>query len=218
MLTRMEVPLVSPDFNSPDYYTRIKKALTAGKPRERELGKDGGYRREGRGKEGRGKRERVRALLSGLQSTHRFPPLFLPPSGGYMQIAHLQRTGQYLTVKDHQIVSIHPSSVLDMKPPWVLYADFVLTSKNYIRTITAVVGRGRDEQRGREEGKKESESVRRTQQHSTSMTLTPTLPPSLPQECDWLLEIAPHYYDLANFPKGETKNELEACAKRLYQL
>lgn len=61
MLTRMEVPLVSPDFNSPDYYTRIKKALTAGKPRERELGKDGGYRREGRGKEGRGKRERVRA-------------------------------------------------------------------------------------------------------------------------------------------------------------
>ncbi|GAB5029941.1 pre-mrna-splicing factor atp-dependent rna helicase-like [Nannochloropsis oceanica] len=124
MLTRMEVPLVSPDFNSPDYYTRIKKALTA---------------------------------------------------GGYMQIAHLQRTGQYLTVKDHQIVSIHPSSVLDMKPPWVLYADFVLTSKNYIRTITAV-------------------------------------------ECDWLLEIAPHYYDLANFPKGETKNELEACAKRLYQL
>ncbi|TFJ87523.1 hypothetical protein NSK_000874 [Nannochloropsis salina CCMP1776] len=104
MLTRMEVPLLSPDFNAPDYYTRIKKALTA---------------------------------------------------GGYMQVAHLQKTGQYLTVKDHQIVSIHPSSVLDMKPPWVLYADFVLTSKNYIRTVTAV---------------------------------------------------------------GETKNELEACAKRLYQL
>ncbi len=53
-------------------------------------------------------------------------------------MAHLQKTGQYLTVKDHQIVAIHPSSVLDMKPAWVLYADFVLTSKNYIRTVTAV--------------------------------------------------------------------------------
>jgi len=31
MLTRMEVPLLSPDFNAPDYYTRIKKALTAGR-------------------------------------------------------------------------------------------------------------------------------------------------------------------------------------------
>lgn len=30
MLKRMEVALVSPDFNSPDYYTQIKKALTAG--------------------------------------------------------------------------------------------------------------------------------------------------------------------------------------------
>ena len=72
-----------------------------------------------------------------------------------MQIAHLQRTGQYLTVKDHQIVSIHPSSVLDMKPPWVLYADFVLTSKNYIRTVTAVVGRRRE---GGREGGREGRS------------------------------------------------------------
>jgi len=65
-----------------------------------------------------------------------------------MQVAHLQKTGQYLTVKDHQIVSIHPSSVLDMKPPWVLYADFVLTSKNYIRTVTAVVSKSNGDRRG----------------------------------------------------------------------
>jgi pre-mRNA-splicing factor ATP-dependent RNA helicase DHX15/PRP43 len=64
-----------------------------------------------------------------------------------MQVAHLQKTGQYLTVKDHQIVSIHPSSVLDMKPPWVLYADFVLTSKNYIRTVTAVVSQSNGDRR-----------------------------------------------------------------------
>jgi Oligonucleotide/oligosaccharide-binding (OB)-fold len=38
----------------------------------------------------------------------------------------------------NQIVSIHPSSVLDVKPPWVLYQDFVLTSKNYIRTVSTV--------------------------------------------------------------------------------
>jgi len=43
MLTRMEVPLVSPDFNSPDYYTRIKKALTAGRYEGgREGGREGG--------------------------------------------------------------------------------------------------------------------------------------------------------------------------------
>ena len=34
------------------------------------------------------------------------------------QIAHLQRTGQYLTVKDNQMVHLHPSNVLDRKPEW----------------------------------------------------------------------------------------------------
>lgn len=73
-------------------------------------------------------------------STHLHPsnPTDRPSYTHDTKVAHLQKTGQYLTVKDHQIVSIHPSSVLDMKPPWVLYADFVLTSKNYIRTVTAV--------------------------------------------------------------------------------
>jgi len=73
------------------------------------------------------------------------------------------------------VVSIHPSSVLDIKPPWVIYADFVLTSKNFIRTVTAI-------------------------------------------ECEWLLEIAPHYYDLENFPQCEAKYELEACMRRLYKM
>lgn len=69
---------------------------------------------------------------------HKNPPPTTTPPKTPKQVAHLQKTGQYLTVKDHQIVAIHPSSVLDMKPPWCLYADFVLTSKNYIRTVTAV--------------------------------------------------------------------------------
>lgn len=54
------------------------------------------------------------------------------------QVAHLERTGHYLTVKDNQVVQLHPSTVLDHKPEWVLYNEFVLTTKNYIRTCTDV--------------------------------------------------------------------------------
>jgi pre-mRNA-splicing factor ATP-dependent RNA helicase DHX15/PRP43 len=43
-----------------------------------------------------------------------------------------------VTIKDNQVVSIHPSSVLNRKPEWALYNEFVLTSKNYIRTVTDV--------------------------------------------------------------------------------
>lgn len=33
-----------------------------------------------------------------------------------------------------------------------------------------------------------------------------------------LLEIAPHYYDLSNFPKCEARSELEACLRRMHRL
>ena len=59
-------------------------------------------------------------------------------SGFFMQVAHLERSGHYLTVKDNQVVQLHPSSCLDHKPQWVLYNEFVLTSKNYIRTVTDI--------------------------------------------------------------------------------
>ena len=88
------------------------------------------------------------------------------------QVAHLERTGHYLTVKDNQVVALHPSTVLDSKPPWVCYEEFVLTSRNFVRTCTAV-------------------------------------------ECRWLCEIAPHYYDLQNFPKGEAKVALERCYRQI---
>ena len=55
-----------------------------------------------------------------------------------LQVAHLERTGHYLTIKDNQIVQLHPSTCLDHKPEWVLYNEFVLTTKNYIRTVTDV--------------------------------------------------------------------------------
>eukprot|EP00051_Salpingoeca_urceolata_P028381 m.5726 g.5726 ORF g.5726 m.5726 type:complete len:708 (-) comp2447_c0_seq2:496-2619(-) len=58
--------------------------------------------------------------------------------GFFMQVAHLERSGHYLTVKDNQVVQLHPSTCLDHKPEWVLYNEFVLTTKNYIRTVTDV--------------------------------------------------------------------------------
>jgi pre-mRNA-splicing factor ATP-dependent RNA helicase DHX15/PRP43 len=86
-------------------------------------------------------------------------------AGFFMQVAHLERTGHYLTVKDNQIVQLHPSSSLDHKPEWVLYNEFVLTSKNYIRGVTEI-------------------------------------------RADWLLDIAPAYYDLRNFPQCDAKVRL----------
>jgi pre-mRNA-splicing factor ATP-dependent RNA helicase DHX15/PRP43 len=59
-------------------------------------------------------------------------------AGFFMQVAHLERSGHYITVKDNQMVNLHPSTVLDHKPEWALYNEFVLTTKNYIRTVTDV--------------------------------------------------------------------------------
>ncbi len=39
-------------------------------------------------------------------------------SGYFMQVAHLEKTGHYLTVKDNQMVHLHPSTSLDNKPEW----------------------------------------------------------------------------------------------------
>lgn len=35
---------------------------------------------------------------------------------------------------------MHPSNCLDHKPEWVIYNEFVLTSRNFIRTVTGVRG------------------------------------------------------------------------------
>lgn len=93
-------------------------------------------------------------------------------SGFFMQAAHLERTGHYLTIKDNQIVQLHPSTTLDHKPEWVIYNEFVLTTKNYIRTVTDV-------------------------------------------KPEWLLSIAPNYYDLDNFPDGEAKRQLTFIKQKL---
>ena len=63
-------------------------------------------------------------------------------AAGFMKVAHLQRDGHYLTVKDRQVVAIHPSSVIDFghKPAWILFHEFVLTKRNYMRTCTIIQG------------------------------------------------------------------------------
>jgi len=33
---------------------------------------------------------------------------------------------------------MHPSTVIDHKPEWVLYNEFMLTSRNYIRTVLVI--------------------------------------------------------------------------------
>ncbi|PKC08384.1 P-loop containing nucleoside triphosphate hydrolase protein [Rhizophagus irregularis] len=92
-------------------------------------------------------------------------------AGFFMQVAHLEKSGHYLTCKDNQIVQLHPSSSLKHQPEWVLYNEFVLTTKNYIRTVTEV-------------------------------------------KAEWLLDIAPVYYDLKNFPNCEGKRVLEKILMR----
>ncbi|CAG8461936.1 46_t:CDS:2 [Acaulospora morrowiae] len=92
-------------------------------------------------------------------------------AGFFMQVAHLEKSGHYLTCKDNQTVQLHPSSSLGHQPEWVLYNEFVLTTKKYIRTVTEV-------------------------------------------KAEWLLDIAPVYYDLRNFPDCEGKRVLEKIMTR----
>ncbi len=78
-------------------------------------------------------------------------------SGFFMQVAKKSTNGKhYVTVKDNQVcrillardiletyiccqdVLLHPSTVLAQDNEWLIYNEFVLTSKNYIRTVTQV--------------------------------------------------------------------------------
>lgn len=96
-------------------------------------------------------------------------------AGFFMQVAHLERSGHYITIKDNQLVNLHPSSVLDHKPEWALYNEFVLTTKNYIRTVTDV-------------------------------------------RVEWLIQMAPQYYDPSHFQESEAKRKLIQAVNSLKKL
>jgi len=93
-------------------------------------------------------------------------------SGLFMQVAYKERSGKYFTVKDNQNVYVHPSSVVESNPDWVIFDEFALTTKNYIRNITSI-------------------------------------------RVDWLVDMAPHYFELENFPECEAKVVLELAYRRL---
>ncbi|WPH04447.1 Pre-mRNA-splicing factor ATP-dependent RNA helicase PRP43 [Acrodontium crateriforme] len=94
-------------------------------------------------------------------------------AGFFMQVAKKDTSGKtYVTVKDKQPVLLHPSTVLGQDSEWVAYNEFVLTSKNYIRTVTAV-------------------------------------------KPEWLLDIAPTYYDIESFDKGEVRTALQRVKDRM---
>ncbi|KAJ3431265.1 pre-mRNA-splicing factor atp-dependent RNA helicase deah3-related [Anaeramoeba flamelloides] len=86
--------------------------------------------------------------------------------GFFMQIAHQLDNKNYSTVKDKQHVVIHPSSGLALFTEWILFNEFVLTDRNYIRTCTLIDGQ-------------------------------------------WLVQIAPHYYNVTTFRKGRTRSAIE---------
>ncbi|KAG1733870.1 P-loop containing nucleoside triphosphate hydrolase protein [Suillus paluster] len=59
--------------------------------------------------------------------------------GFFMQVAHKEKDkGHYITAKDNQIVVLHPSCGLHPQPEWVIFNEFVLTTKPYLRTVTDV--------------------------------------------------------------------------------
>lgn len=60
-------------------------------------------------------------------------------AGFFMQVAMRQEgyAYTYMTV-DNQSVLLHPGTLLDQGSEWVLYNEFILTEKNYIRTVTKI--------------------------------------------------------------------------------
>lgn len=72
----------------------------------------------------------------GLKVSERVKVSFL--SGFYQQVGHLMRDGSYNIVLQGHYALIHPSSTIKSKPDFILYLEFVLTSKNYLRMVTQI--------------------------------------------------------------------------------
>ncbi|OTA96327.1 hypothetical protein M434DRAFT_392985 [Hypoxylon sp. CO27-5] len=95
-------------------------------------------------------------------------------SGFFMQVAKRENKNIYRTLKDNsQQVMLHPSTVLQTEYDWVLYNEFVMTSKHYIRTVTGI-------------------------------------------KPEWLLELAPTYYDIDSWDgQKDVKLALKQVADKM---
>lgn len=87
-------------------------------------------------------------------------------SGYFLQVAHvIPNKNIYLPVNGKGQVALHPSTVIMSKPEWVLYNEYVVTNRNFIRTVTVI-------------------------------------------RPEWLVEIAPHYFNLENIENDLTRSLL----------
>ncbi|XP_015694102.1 probable pre-mRNA-splicing factor ATP-dependent RNA helicase DEAH5 isoform X2 [Oryza brachyantha] len=60
-------------------------------------------------------------------------------AGFFFQAARKDPQGGYRTIADHQQVYIHPASALfQQQPEWVIYHEIVMTTKEYMRELTAI--------------------------------------------------------------------------------
>ncbi|KAL2160298.1 hypothetical protein VTH06DRAFT_1471 [Thermothelomyces fergusii] len=133
--------------------------------------------------------DNVRAQLKRIMETHNIQLISTPfedknyyvnirralLAGFFMQVAMRESGGNskvYKTVKDDQLVLIHPSTTVTTAFDWVVYNEFVLTNKQYVRTVTHI-------------------------------------------RPEWLFDIAPAYYDIDTFEKGEIKNALVRVAEKI---
>ncbi|KAJ3428878.1 pre-mRNA-splicing factor atp-dependent RNA helicase deah3-related [Anaeramoeba flamelloides] len=61
--------------------------------------------------------------------------------GFFMQTAYKLKRKKYLIVRDKQQVLVYPGSSIQFFRDWILFHEFVLTERNYIRTCTSIEGR-----------------------------------------------------------------------------
>jgi ATP-dependent RNA helicase DHX8/PRP22 len=60
-------------------------------------------------------------------------------SGFFRNAAKKDPQEGYRTLVDQQAVYVHPSSALwNRQPEWLIYHELVLTTKEYMRTVTAI--------------------------------------------------------------------------------
>ena len=110
-------------------------------------------------------------------------------AGFFMQVAKKEASGKtYKTVKDDQTVLLHPSNVLQQESEWVLYNEFVLTTKNFIRTVTSV---------------------------RAEWLLVGHLNSTMLHQIDLGQDIAPTYYDISSFKKGEIRTSLQRTEEKI---
>jgi len=109
-------------------------------------------------------------------------------AGFFMQVAKLDSSEKVYSTVDNQSVQIHPSTVIGSKPQWLVYHEFVLTAKHFIRTVTLV----------------EPEWLI----VSDACTVMAQVDEA---RANSLKDIAPQYYDLENFAE---KSEIRTALQR----